>query len=185
MNSKILSVCVFCGSRSGSDINFVEAAQKIGAMIANNNWRLVYGAGDVGLMGEVARSCQKNGGITFGVIPKFLMEKEAGKVDLSTLVVTENMHERKKVMYTNSEVIVTLPGGIGSLDEFFELLTWTQLKINVKPLFLLNINGYWDPLLALIDQIIRKEFANPSLLNAFKTINSVKELEKELCQIQP
>ncbi len=71
MNSKILSVCVFCGSRSGSDINFVEAAQKVGAMIANNNWRLVYGAGDVGLMGEVARSCQKNGGITFGVIPKF------------------------------------------------------------------------------------------------------------------
>ena len=116
-----LSICVFCGSRNGNNNAFVEAAKQTGAVMAKNNWRLVYGAGDIGLMGAIAKSCQENGGTTFGVIPKFLLEKEVGKVDLSTFVITENMHERKKIMFTNSDVIITLPGGIGSLDEFFEI----------------------------------------------------------------
>ena len=177
-----LSICVFCGSRNGNDSAFLEAAKQTGALIAKNNWRLVYGAGDVGLMGAIAKSCQKNGGTTFGVIPKFLLEKEVGKVDLSTFVITENMHERKKVMFTNSDVIVTLPGGIGSLDEFFKLLTWTQLGVSKKPLYILNINGYWDPLVTLIDHAIELEFADSDLLNAFKAINSVDDLENELLQ---
>ena len=177
-----LSICVFCGSRNGNDKAFTEVAKQTGAIIAKHNWRLVYGAGDVGLMGAIAKSCQENGGTTFGVIPKFLLEKEVGKVDLSTFVITENMHERKKIMFTNSDVIITLPGGIGSLDEFFELLTWTQLEVSKKPLYILNINGYWDPLIALIDHVIKQEFADNDLLTSFKTINSVDDLENDLLQ---
>ena len=112
--------------------------------------RLVYGAGDVGLMGAVARAAIAAGGETFGVIPSHLVAREEGRRDLSRLVVTETMHERKKVMFMNADAIVTLPGGPGSLDELFEVLTWRQLGLHAKPVFLLNVNGYWDPLLALL-----------------------------------
>jgi uncharacterized protein (TIGR00730 family) len=117
------SVCVFCGSRSGTHPAYVTAARDTGAMLATNHWRLVYGAGDVGLMGEVARSAQAAKGATFGVIPVHLLGREVGKRDLSTFVITEDMHERKKVMFMNCDAIVVLPGGAGSLDEFFEVLT--------------------------------------------------------------
>ncbi len=112
--------------------------------------RLVYGAGDVGLMGAVARAAMAAGGETFGVVPAHLVAREQGRRDLSRLVVTETMHERKKVMFMNADAIVTLPGGPGSLDELFEVLTWRQLGLHAKPVFLLNVEGYWDPLLTLL-----------------------------------
>ena len=137
--------------------------------------RLVYGAGDVGLMGAVAQAAQTAGGETFGVIPEHLLKWEVGKRDLSAFVVTENMHERKKVMFMNSDAIVVLPGGAGSLDEFFEVLTWAQLGLHDKPTVLLNINGYWDPLVGLIDHVINQGFAEESLKKLFKICTSVEE----------
>jgi uncharacterized protein (TIGR00730 family) len=157
------SVCVFCGSRPGTDPAHAADAKAFGGALAAEGWRLVYGAGDVGLMGEVARAAQAAGGDTFGVIPVHLMNAEVGKRDLTRFVVTENMHERKKVMFMNCDAVVVLPGGAGSLDEFFEVLTWAQLGLHDKPIVLLNRNGFWDPLLALIDHVVAQGFAAPSL----------------------
>lgn len=157
------SVCVYCGSRAGARAAYETAATRFGEALAGEGWRLVYGAGDVGLMGAVARAAQAVEGDTFGVIPVHLMQMEVGKRDLSRFVVTENMHERKKVMFMNSDAIVVLPGGAGSLDEFFEVLTWAQLGLHAKPIVLMNTEGYWDPLARLIDHVINEGFAAPSL----------------------
>lgn len=157
------SVCVYCGSRSGNRPAYAEAARETGRMLARNRWRLVYGAGDVGLMGEVARAAMAEGAETFGVIPQNLVLREAGRRDLSTFVVTETMHERKKVMFMNADAILVLPGGGGSLDEFFEVITWRQLGMHEKPILLLNTEGYWDPLVVLIERIVAEGFAEADL----------------------
>lgn len=174
------SVCVFCGSRSGARPAYMTAAHDTGVMLAQNGWQLVYGAGDVGLMGEVARSAQSAGGRTFGVIPEHLFPREVGKRDLSTFVVTETMHERKKVMFMNCDAIVVLPGGAGSLDEFFEVLTWRQIGLHKKPIFLLNTDGYWDPLIAMIDHIVDENFAADTLRDYTKSVPDVPALQAAL-----
>ncbi len=170
------SICVFCGSRAGADPSHAESARQFGTAFAENRWRLVYGAGDVGLMGEVARAAQSAGAATLGVIPTHLMGAERGKRDLTTFIITENMHERKKVMFMNSDAIVVLPGGAGSLDEFFEVLTWAQIGLHRKPIYLLDNGGYWQPLVALIDHIIAQGFADPSLRALFHTVADVPGL---------
>ena len=180
MQGTTRSICVFCGSRPGDDPAFSAAAQDLGAVIAREKWRLVYGAGDVGLMGEVARATQSAGGATFGVIPVHLMEKEVGKRDLSHFVITENMHERKKVMFMNADAIVTLPGGAGSLDEFFEVMTWRQLGLHNKPIYLLNINNYWAPLIALVEHMIAKGFADASFRDYMSVVDGVPDLTDAL-----
>jgi len=174
------SVCVFCGARSGENPAFATAAEALGTALAANSWRLVYGAGDVGLMGITARAAQNAGGSTFGVIPDHLVKWEVGKRDLTQYVVTENMHERKKVMFMNSDAIVVLPGGAGSLDEFFEVLTWRQLQLHTKPVALLNIDGYWDPLIGLIDHVIDQGFADASLKDYFQITATVPDLVAKL-----
>jgi len=174
------SVCVFCGSRPGNDLAYAKAATDLGTALAEKGWRLVYGAGDVGLMGAVAQAAQAAGGDTFGVIPIHLMQLEVGKRDLSHFIVTENMHERKKVMYMNSDAIVVLPGGAGSLDEFFEVLTWRQLGLHSKPIYLFNINGYWDKLIALLDHVIADGFADSSLRDFTGVATSVSDLTAAL-----
>ncbi|MGD9864016.1 MAG: TIGR00730 family Rossman fold protein [Pseudodonghicola sp.] len=161
MSSK--SVCVYCGSRPGTLPAYTQAAQDLGRALAAADWRLVYGAGDVGLMGEVARAAQAGGAETFGVIPEHLVRREVGKTDLTRYVVTQTMHERKKVMFMNADAVVVLPGGAGSLDELFEVLTWRQLSLHDKPIVILNTQGYWQPLRALVDHIIDQGFADPSL----------------------
>lgn len=171
------SVCVFCGSRSGVQAVYAEDARALGASIASHGWRLVYGAGDVGIMGEVARAAITGGAQSFGVIPTHLMQTEQGKRNLATLVVTETMHERKKVMFANSDAIVVLPGGAGSLDEFFEVLTWAQLKLHNRPIILLNTAGYWTPLLALVDHVITQGFAEASLKDLFQMVDTVAQIE--------
>ena len=176
-----LSVCVFCGARPGADPAFVQDAAQLGHGIATRNWRLVYGAGDVGLMGIVARAAQESGGDTFGVIPRHLVEWEVGKTDLTRYVVTETMHERKKVMFMNCDAVVVLPGGAGSLDELFEVLTWRQLGLHSKPVVLVNTKGYWDPLLALIRQVIDNGFADASLLDF---LVSVPDAETALAALE-
>jgi uncharacterized protein (TIGR00730 family) len=177
------SVCVFCGSRSGTHPAYAQAAQDIGTMLAQNHWRLVYGAGDVGLMGQVARSAQAAGATTFGVIPVHLLQMEVGKRDLSTFVITEDMHERKKVMFMNCDAIVVLPGGAGSLDEFFEVLTWAQIGLHRKPIFLLDVQGYWQPLIALIDHTIAHGFADTNLKAHFTALPDVPTLQGALARI--
>ena len=159
----IKSVCVYCGSRAGAMPAYAQAASEMGEIIAKEGWRTVYGAGDVGLMGILARAAQAAGGETFGVIPAHLVAWEVGKTDLTRYIVTETMHERKKVMFMNADAVVVLPGGAGSLDELFEVLTWRQLGLHEKPVLLLNTEGYWDPLLALIDHVIAQGFADASL----------------------
>jgi uncharacterized protein (TIGR00730 family) len=178
------SVCVFCGSRPGLDPAYTIAARDTGHMIAQVGWRLVYGAGDVGLMGEVARAAGQAGGRTLGVIPIHLIAREQANGskgrDLTQFVVTEDMHERKKVMFMNSDAVVVLPGGAGSLDEFFEVLTWRQIGLHAKPIFLLDVNGYWQPLARLVDHVIAQGFADALLAASFALVSDVPGLEAAL-----
>ena len=134
-------MCVFCGSREGGDPAHAAAAAATGRALAEAGFRLVYGAGDVGLMGAVARAAMAAGGATLGVVPAHLVAREAGRRDLAGVVVTETMHERKKVMFMNADAIVALPGGPGTLDELFEVLTWRQLGLHAKPVLLLNVQA--------------------------------------------
>jgi len=168
------SVCVYCGSRPGADAAYGAAAEALGQAVADAGWRLVYGAGDVGLMGMVARATQSAGGETFGVIPTHLLHAEVGKRDLTRFIVTENMHERKKVMFMNSDAVVVLPGGAGTLDEFFEILTWAQLGLHAKPIILLNISGFWDPLVMLINHVVDQGFADASIKDLLRVEDSVE-----------
>ena len=170
------SICVYCGSRFGTNPAYRTAADELGRAIASSGWRLVYGAGDVGLMGAVADATMAVGGETLGVIPTHLKAREVGKTNITTLVETETMHERKKVMFMNSDAVVVLPGGAGSLDEFFEVLTWAQLGLHEKPIWLLNVAGYWDPLRKLISHVIGEGFADPSLADFVETAETVPEL---------
>ena len=172
------SVCVFCGSRSGKNPAHAEAARATGAMLARHGWRLVFGAGDVGLMGEVAKAAA--GGPTLGVIPVHLLGRERSRRDTSGFVVTEDMHERKKVMFMNSDAVVVLPGGAGSLDEFFEVLTWAQIGLHGKPILLLDVQGYWQPLVGLIDHVIAEGFADDGLRRHFQVVPDVAGLEAAL-----
>lgn len=158
-----LSVLVFCGARRGNDPAYLRAADELGATIAENHWRLVYGAGDVGLMGAVAEAAIRRGGDTLGVIPEHLVPREGRKRDAGQIIVTETMHERKKVMFMNADVVAVLPGGAGSLDEVFEVLTWRQIGLHKKPIYLLNTDGYWDKLIGLVAHVIDHGFADPSL----------------------
>lgn len=174
------SVCVFCGSRMGTRPAYEQAAQATGTMLAERGWRLVYGAGDVGLMGTVARAAQQAGGKTFGVIPEHLFSREVGKRDLTQYIVTETMHERKKVMFMNCDAIVLLPGGAGSLDELFEVLTWRQIGLHAKPILVLNTDGYWSPLKTLIEQTITDGFADPTLAEFIDWADDVAQLQSLL-----
>ena len=171
------SVCVYCGSRDGVLPAYADAAKATGQMLVRNDWRLVYGAGDVGLMGRVANAVQSAGGKTFGVIPTHLLDWEVGKRDLDSFVITETMHERKKVMFMNADAVVVLPGGAGSLDEFFEALTWRQLNLHAKPIVLLNIGGFWDPLCALLEHVVKQGFAGDDILSYVTIVPDIDALE--------
>lgn len=180
MSNTLYSVCVYCGSRMGVNPAYEAAATALGAGLVADGMRLVYGAGDVGLMGAVARAAQNAGGDTFGVIPIHLLNREVGKRDLTHFIVTENMHERKKVMFMNSDAIVVLPGGAGSLDEFFEVLTWRQLGLHDKPIILLNTDEYWTPLINLMDHVVDQGFAETSVLDFVSVIDTVPETRAAL-----
>lgn len=174
------SVCVFCGARPGNDPAFVAEAAALGAALAEAGIRLVYGAGDVGVMGAVADAALKAGGDALGVIPTHLVQAEVAKSDLSVFIETETMHERKKVMFRNSDAVALMPGGAGSLDEFFEGLTWTQLGLQSTPIIVVNLNGYWDPLIHLVNHVIDNGFADRSLLDHFSVVSDVPELMERL-----
>lgn len=160
-----ISACLFCGSRTGNDPAYMAAARTLGEALAARGHRLVYGAGDVGLMGEAARAAQLAGGKVTGVIPQHLVDLEVGKSDLDEYLVTDNMHQRKMAMFERSQAVIALPGGPGTLDELIEVLTWRQLGLHAKPVVVLSVNGYWKPLLALLEHMIGRGFADRSFLD--------------------
>lgn len=152
------SVCVFCGSASGSRPLYAAAAQRLGAALAARDLTLVYGAGDIGLMGIVANAALAAGGKVVGVIPQALVERELGHKSLTELHVVETMHQRKALMADRSDAFLALPGGFGTADELFEILTWAQLGIHTRPVGLINVAGYFDPLLRWLDHCVAEGF---------------------------
>ena len=152
------SICVFCGSHPGNDPSYAEAARNLGRTLAQRGTTLVYGGGHVGLMGVVADAALGAGGEVIGVIPRSLVDREIGHTGLTKLHVVSSMHERKAMMSELSDGFVALPGGNGTLEEFFEVLTWAQLGEHYKPCGLLNVAGYYDPLLAVFDRMVEREF---------------------------
>lgn len=156
------SVCVFCGSSTGIDPAYAEAARSLGRTLAEANVRLVFGGGHVGLMGVVSNAVLEAGGEAIGVIPHFLVERELAHAGLSDLRIVDTMHERKAMMADLSEAFITLPGGTGTLEEFFEVFTWAQLGEHRKPCGLLNVAGYYDTLVTVFDHMVRKGFLSAS-----------------------
>ena len=159
----IKTVCVYCGSGPGTNPRFVEAALAFGKTLAQDGIRLVYGGGSIGLMGAVAKSVLDHGGAVTGIIPEFLTTRENALKRVQELIVTPDMHERKRLMFERSDAFVALPGGIGTLEELVEQLTWQQLGRHTKPVLLANIDGFWEPLLALLAHMRETEFIRPSL----------------------
>ena len=161
--SKIKTVCVYCGSGPGNDPRFVEAAIAFGKALAENGIRLVYGGGSIGLMGAVATSVLDHGGSVTGIIPDFLTIRENALHRVQEMIVTPDMHERKRLMFERSDAFVALPGGIGTLEELVEQLTWQQLGRHAKPILIANIAGFWEPLLALLMHMRATQFIRPTL----------------------
>ncbi|RMD88934.1 MAG: TIGR00730 family Rossman fold protein [Alphaproteobacteria bacterium] len=178
--SKVRSICVYCGSRFGASPRYRALAEAVGGAIAAAGLTLVYGGGQVGLMGVVARAALAAGGRVIGIIPGHLDEIEVSQQGLSELHVVPDMHTRKRMMFDRSDAFLVLPGGLGTLDEFIEVTTWSQLDLHDRPIILLNHEGYWDPLLGLIDHVIREGFAGPESAHLFTVAGSVEEVFKIL-----
>lgn len=162
---KLKSICVYCGSQPGKPPVYLEAARVLGNEIARNNLRLVYGGGGSGIMGEVARSVKAGGGQITGIIPEFLIPKERGNMgadslgdELGEVIVTKNMHERKTLLFERSDAFVALPGGIGTLEEIVEIMTWAQLGRHARPIVFANVDGFWDPMIDLMAHMAESGF---------------------------
>jgi uncharacterized protein (TIGR00730 family) len=161
--ANIQNICVFCGSGPGRNPAFAEAARAFGGILAHEGIGLVYGGGSLGLMGETARSVLHHGGRVTGVIPDFLSQREHMLLEVQELIVVDNMHQRKHLMFVKSDAFVALPGGLGTIEEFVEQLTWSQLEQHQKPIVLANIDGFWDPLLDLFTRMREEGFIRPGL----------------------
>ena len=161
--SMIKNVCVYCGSGPGTNPKFVDGANAFGKALAEAGIGLVYGGGSVGLMGAVAKSAIEHGGKVIGIIPEFLTKRENALKDAQELIVTADMHERKRLMFERSDAFVALPGGVGTLEELVEQLTWAQLGRHTKPILLANIDGFWEPLYTLLDHMRTTAFIRPGL----------------------
>lgn len=180
---EIKSVCVYCGSSSRSDPIYQKAAFELGKCLADAGIQLVYGGGQLGLMGLVADGVMNHGGRAIGFITKNLEHIEGGHTNLSELHVVETMHTRKLKMSENADAFVILPGGFGTLDELFEILTWRQLEMHDKPLIIANINGYWDPLKALVRSVVEHRFARPMDEQLLIFVTSIDEIIPLLHQL--
>lgn len=156
--SKLHKICVFCGSSDGNDVIITEAAVTLGAFFAENNITLVYGAAKIGVMGVIAKEVLTNKGKVIGIIPQFLKKKEVVHLGLTELHTTQNMHDRKLMMQEMSDGFIILPGGFGTLEELFEVITWQQLGLHTKPIGLLNVNGFYDDMIAMLETMVKKGF---------------------------
>jgi uncharacterized protein (TIGR00730 family) len=177
--SKIQSVCVYCGSSPGKNPVYAQSARQLGASIAAHGLRLTYGGGTKGIMGAVSDAVLENGGKVLGIIPRFLMNKEATATDLSELsqlIVTENMHERKHTLFENADAFIALPGGIGTVEEIVEIMTWAQLGRHKKPMVFANIQGFWNPMIALIEHMRAEGFIHSGHLMRPLVIADVEKI---------
>jgi uncharacterized protein (TIGR00730 family) len=172
----IRNICVYCGSGTGRNPAFAKAARDFGRMLAENRIGLVYGGGSLGLMGEIAHATLDHGGHVTGIIPGFLSEREHMLVEAQELIVVDDMHQRKHLMFVKSDAFVALPGGIGTLEEFVEQLTWSQLGRHSKPIVLVNIEEFWNPLLKLFDKMSGELFVRPGLELNMLVVERVEEI---------
>jgi uncharacterized protein (TIGR00730 family) len=172
----IRAICVYCGSSPGTDPSFLAAARAFGKIMAENKVDLVYGGGSRGLMGELARSVDDHGGKVIGVIPEFLQARELAFSGAHELIVTETMHARKQLMFDRADAFVALPGGIGTLEELVEQLTWSQLGRHKKPIALANINGFWDPLCELLEHMKKNGFIHAELSFDLGVANKIEDV---------
>jgi uncharacterized protein (TIGR00730 family) len=178
-------ICVFCGSSRGNRPIYTQTARRVGAAIGANGLGMVYGGGRVGLMGEVADAVMAAGGPVVGVIPEPLALKEVAHTGVTELIVVPGMHERKALMAARSAAFLALPGGIGTFEEFFEILTWAALGLHNKPIGLLNIDGYYDPLLHLLAHAVAERFVRPEHVALLLTSDNPESLVAELPRYQP
>jgi uncharacterized protein (TIGR00730 family) len=187
--SGIKKICVYCGSGSGTNPKFEEGARTLGKAMGESGIGLVYGGGSVGLMGALAKAVLQNGGDVTGIIPEFLMARENALHGTQQLIVTRDMHERKRKMFEMADAFVALPGGIGTLEELVEQMTWAQLGRHKKPILLANIDGFWDPLCALLDHMRKLEFIRYGLavdvLVAEKAADILPKLKSAVAGIKP
>jgi uncharacterized protein (TIGR00730 family) len=174
--NKIKTVCVYCGSGPGTNPRFIEAAIAFGRILAESGIRLVYGGGSIGLMGAVANSVLDHGGTVTGIIPDFLTIRENALKRVQEMIVTPDMHERKRLMFERSDAFVALPGGIGTLEELVEQLTWQQLGRHSKPVLIANVEGFWEPLLSLLAHMRATQFIRPSLAIDILKAERVEEI---------
>ncbi len=178
--SRINSICVYCGSGPGTDPAYVEAATALGKIMAQNAIRLVYGGGSVGLMGAIADAVIDHGGTITGVIPEFLVNREHQLLRAQERIVTPDMHERKRIMFERADAFVALPGGVGTLEELVEQITWAQLGQHKKPILLANIKNFWDPLCVLLDHMRQIEFIRPGLSVELLIADKVEDILPKL-----
>jgi hypothetical protein len=174
--NKIRTICVYCGSGPGTNPRFIEAAIALGRILAEHGIRLVYGGGSIGLMGAIATSVLDHGGTVTGIIPDFLTARENALTRVQEMIVTPDMHERKRLMFERSDAFVALPGGIGTLEELVEQMTWQQLGRHTKPVLLANIDGFWEPLLALLSHMRATEFIRTGLAVNILKAERVEEI---------
>ncbi len=174
--SDISAICVFCGSRTGSDPAYENAARALGHLMAEKGIRLVYGGGHVGLMGVIADAVLDAGGQVTGVIPDFLRRREVGRDDLTELVITDSMHSRKQRMFELADAFVALPGGLGTLDETIEVATWKQLGLHAKPIVILDAAGYWGALSALLTSVVKGGFAYGDIQTLWSVVDSAEQV---------
>ena len=182
---KIKTVCIYCGSKAGKNPEFEKSAKELGKFLAQNNIAIIYGGGITGLMGAMASSALNHGGKVTGIIPQHLYDfelKDKGGTDfkITDLIITKDMHERKKMMYEKADAFITLSGSIGTLDETIEMITWRQLKRHSKPIFILNQDHYWQPLFKILDHLISEEFTTKATKELYIRCNSLKELLQKL-----
>ena len=174
--AKIEKICVYCGSGRGNNPAYAKAAEILGQSMAEAGIELVYGGGSVGLMGITAKSVLDHGGRVTGIIPGFLQQREAMLDDVQELIITEDMHERKRLMFNHAQAFVALPGGIGTLEELVEMLTWAQLGRHKKPVLLANINGFWDPLTVLLNHMRAEDFIRTGMDVGFLAASKAEDI---------
>jgi len=179
-SSKIRKICVYCGSGPGTDQAFIESARAFGAILAKNGVGLVFGGGAVGMMGAIAKSVLDHGGTVTGIIPEFLVAREHAMRGTDNLIVTRDMHERKRKMFEMADAFVAMPGGIGTLEEVVEQITWVQLGRHRKPILLANIKNFWEPLCALIDHMKSLEFIREDLSFELLVADRVEDILPKL-----
>ena len=179
------SIVVFCGSSEGNDPDILDKAYGLGNALALRDMTLVYGAARIGVMGKVAQGVLKNGGKVIGVIPDFLMLREVYHTGLTELIITKNMHERKLRMHDLSDGIITLPGGYGTLEELFEMITWAQLGLHQKPVGILNVNGFYDDLLSLLKKMVDQGFLKQENYDMLLVDSKIDRLLEKMENYQP